>query len=186
MDLTLEKGEDSGIFLVLSEPLEIKTKNIDIIQEMTRNGFHTMIITTNNPYSILKKDYEKQGIDISKLHFIDAITKYAIGKETAGASNCTFVNNPSNLTEMGIAVTETLKKIDENKVCVLLDSVNSMLIYISSAQLIKFIHFIVSKLRILEISGVFLAVEKGLDPSTLIQLESFVDEIIEDNVPAGP
>ena len=180
MDFTLEKGEDSGIFLVLSEPLDIKKKNIDIIREMTENGFHNMIFTTNTPYTILRKDYEKQGIDLSKLHFIDAITKYAIGKETPGAVNCRFINNPSNLTEMGIAVTETLKKIDETKVCVLLDSVNSMLIYISSAQLIKFIHFIISKLRILEISGVFLAVEKGLDPTTLTQLESFVDEIIEE------
>lgn len=185
MNITLEKGEDSGIFLVLSEPLEIKAKNIDIIRNMTNSGFHTIILTTNTPYTILKKDYEKQGIDFSQLHFIDAITKYAIGKETGDAVNCTFVNNPSNLTELGIAVTETLKKIDETKVCVLLDSVNSMLIYISSAQLIKFIHFIVSKLRILEISGIFLAVEKGLDPPTLTQLESFVDEIIEEDTPAG-
>jgi len=179
MDSKFERGEDSGIFLVLSEPMEVKIKNIDIIRDMTENGFHTIIITTNSPYTILRKDYEKQGIDISRLHFIDAITKYAIGKETEGAVNCRFVNNPSNLTEMGIAVTETLKAINDTKVCVLLDSVNSMLIYISSVQLIKFIHFIISKLRILEISGVFLAVEKGIDPTTLSQLESFVDEIIE-------
>ena len=72
-----------------------------------------------------------------------------------------------------------LKKIEEKKIWVLLDSVNSMLIYISSANLTKFIHFITSKLKILEMSGVFLAVEKGIEPATLTQLESFVDGIIE-------
>jgi len=72
-----------------------------------------------------------------------------------------------------------LKKIEEKKIWVLLDSVNSMLIYISSVNLTKFIHFITSKLKILEMSGVFLAVEKGIEPATLTQLESFVDGIIE-------
>jgi hypothetical protein len=89
------------------------------------------------------------------------------------------VTNPSNLTEIGIAVSELLKTMNTTKVWVLLDSVNSMLIYISSINLTKFIHFITSKLKILNISGVFLAVDKGIEPSTRMQLESFVDEVIE-------
>ncbi|WP_245618966.1 hypothetical protein [Methanogenium cariaci] len=55
-----------------------------------------------------------------------------------------------------------------------------MLIYVSSVNLTKFIHFITSKLRILDMSGVLLAVENGIDPpSTLSQLEGFVDGIIK-------
>lgn len=81
---------------------------------------------------------------------------------------------------MGIAVTELLKTIEGDNVWVLLDSINSMLIYISSTNLTKFIHFITSKLKILDISGVFLAVERGIEPSTLAQLEGFVDGVVED------
>ncbi|WP_245618964.1 hypothetical protein [Methanogenium cariaci] len=55
------------------------------------------------------------GINLDHVYFIDAITKYAIGKESKGAENCTFVNNPSNLTDMGIAVTELLKHIEGGK-----------------------------------------------------------------------
>ena len=176
MDLSLDEG---SIYLVLSEPQDIKKKNIGIIKEISGQGFTTIVITTNEPYNVLRKDYEKGGINLEEVHFIDAITKYAIGKESEGAVNCTFINNPSNLTDMGIAVTELLKKIEEKKIWVLLDSVNSMLIYISSVNLTKFIHFITSKLKILEMSGVFLAVEKGIEPATLTQLESFVDGIIE-------
>ncbi|MEA2033984.1 MAG: hypothetical protein U9N40_00610 [Euryarchaeota archaeon] len=181
MDLSFNEINDGRIYLVLSEPLDIRKKNIEMIREITDKDFTIIIITTNEPYIVLRKDYEKMGINLEKVHFIDAITKYAVGKESEGAVNCTFINNPSNLTEMGIAVTELLKKIDGDKVWILLDSVNSMLIYIPSINLTKFIHFITSKLRILEMSGVLLAVEKGIEPSTLTQLESFVDGVIEDD-----
>ncbi|MDE4908905.1 hypothetical protein L0665_09830 [Methanogenium marinum] len=179
MDISYNESEEGTIYLVLSEPRSIRKKNIEIIKEITDKGFTTIVITTNDPYNVLRKDYVKGGINLEKVHFIDAITKYAIGKESEGAVNCTFVNNPSNLTDMGIAVTELLKTIDGDNVWVLLDSVNSMLIYISSANLTKFFHFITSKLKILEISGVFLAVEKGIEPSILAQLEGFVDGVVE-------
>ena len=179
MELSVSETDDALIYLVLSEPKNLRRKNIEIIREICEKGFTTVVITTNEPYVVLRKDYEKGGINIENVHFIDAITKYAIGKESEGAVNCTFVNNPSNLTDMGIAVTELLKTIEGDNVWVLLNSVNSMLIYISSANLTKFVHFITSKLKILGISGVFLAVENGIEPSTLSQLESFVDIIIE-------
>ena len=181
MELSINETNDASIYLVLSEPQNLRKKNIGIIKEIVEKGFTTIVITTNEPYNVLRKDYEKGGINLENVHFIDAITKYAIGKESEGAVNCTFVNNPSNLTDMGIAVTELLKTIEGDKVWVLLNSVNSMLIYISSANLTKFVHFISSKLKILDISGVFLAVEKGIEPSVLSQLQSFVDGVVEDD-----
>ncbi|WAI00605.1 DUF7504 family protein [Methanogenium organophilum] len=180
MQLSVSDTGEAYIYLVLSEPQNLRKRNIEIIKEISEKGFTTIVITTNEPYNVLRKDYEKSGINLNKVHFIDAITKYAIGREPDGAINCTFINNPSNLTDMGIAVTELLKTIEGNKVWVLINSVNSMLIHISSANLTKFIHFIASKLKILDISGVFLAVEKGIEPSVLSQLQSFVDDVVED------
>lgn len=179
MGLFFGESNAAAMYLVLSEPRKIRKKNIEIITEVTGKGYTTIVITTNDPYRVLRKDYEKAGIYLDDVYFIDAVTRYAIGKESEGAINCTFVSNPSNLTEIGITLTELLKTMKGTEVCVLLDSVNSMLIYISSANLTKFIHFLSSKLKILDISGVFLAVEKGIEPSTLTLLESFVDEVIE-------
>jgi KaiC/GvpD/RAD55 family RecA-like ATPase len=179
MDLPFNEENEGMIYLVLSEPQDSGKKNIEIIKEITDKGFTAIVISTNDPYNVLRKDYRKGGINLDHVYFIDAITKYAIGKESKGAENCTFVNNPSNLTDMGIAVTELLKHIEGENVWVILDSVNSMLIYVSSVNLTKFIHFITSKLRILDMSGVLLAVENGIDPSTLSQLEGFVDGIIK-------
>ncbi len=61
--------------------------------------------------------------------------------------SCVFINNPANLTDMGIAVTEILKEHSDKKVCIMYDSVSTMLIYLSSANISKFIHFVTNKLR---------------------------------------
>ena len=59
------------------------------------------------------------------------------------------------------------------------DSVSTLLIYLSSANISKFIHFVTNKLRLMDVSGVFLAVEKGLDPILMTQLTTFVDTVID-------
>jgi hypothetical protein len=54
-----------------------------------------------------------------------------------------------------------------------------MLIYLSSENLAKFMHFVSSKLKIMNISGIFLAIERGLDPIIISQLTSFSDDVID-------
>jgi hypothetical protein len=56
---------------------------------------------------------------------------------------------------------------------------STMLIYLSSPNISKFIHFVTNKLRLMDISGIFLAVEKGLDPMLMTQLTTFVDTVID-------
>jgi len=171
--------EKTGLFLALTEPSGVRETNLGIIRSALGDGYTIIVLTASTPYSILRADYKKAGLQTDTIHFIDTVTRYAIGSETPDAENCYFINNPANLTEMGIAITEVLKKIEAEKVCILLDSVNSLLIYVSSQNLIKFIHFVISKLRILDVSGFFMVVEKGIDPTVLVQLESFVDDVID-------
>ncbi|MDD1664258.1 MAG: hypothetical protein LUQ32_02785, partial [Methanomicrobiales archaeon] len=73
---------------------------------------------------------------------------------------------------------DSLKDMGGRKVAILLDSVSTMLIYLPSANLSKFIHFVSSKLKILDMAGIFLAVEDGLDPILLSQLTTFVDQVV--------
>jgi hypothetical protein len=54
-----------------------------------------------------------------------------------------------------------------------------MFIYLSSPDISKFIHFLTNKLRLMNLSGIFLAAGKGLDPPLLSQLTTFVDNILD-------
>jgi hypothetical protein len=174
-----EELEQRRIFLVLSSPSTVRQRNMDVIRELSALGYHTVVISTNFPYSILRKLYNENGIDPNTVSFIDAVTHRSIGTAENIPGVVRFINSPGNLTELGIAVTEALKDHSGKKVCVLYDSISTMLIYLSSANISKFIHFVTNKLRLMDISGVFLAVEKGLDPMLMSQLTTFVDQVIE-------
>jgi KaiC/GvpD/RAD55 family RecA-like ATPase len=176
---TLADGSGNQLFLVLSSPENLKKNNIEIIRSIISQGNSVIVVTTNQPFEVLKKAYEKAGIEIGKIRFIDAITLYAVGKSHATSPECRFVTSPSNLTDLGIVITETLKSMKERKPCIIFDSISTMLIYIPSSNISKFIHFVTSKLRVLEAAGIFLAVEKGLDPVLLTQLTTYVDDVLD-------
>lgn len=174
-----EELEQKKIFLILASPGTIRQRNIDIIKEVSTLGYHTVVITTNFPYSVLTKMYTFGGVPSDCVSFIDAVTRNSIGSVENIPGVVRYINNPANLTDMGIAVTEVLKDHSGKKVCIMYDSVSTMLIYLSSANISKFIHFVTNKLRLMDISGVFLAVERGLDPMLMTQLTTFVDTVID-------
>nr|WP_320160320.1 hypothetical protein [uncultured Methanoregula sp.] len=171
--------DEKKIFLILASPGTIRQRNIEIIKEMSTRGYHTIVITTNFPYSVLTKLYAQSGVAPDSVSFIDAVTRNSIGSAGNIPGVVRFINNPANLTDMGIAVTEVLKDHAGKKICIMYDSVSTMLIYLSSANISKFIHFVTNKLRLMDVSGVFLAVEKGLDPMLMSQLTTFVDRVVD-------
>jgi hypothetical protein len=179
MIVSPEKLAKNQIFLILTSPGNIRDRNIEIIKELSALGYHSVVITTNFPYSVLRKLYEQGGVDMSKVSFIDAVTRHSFGSAENVPGVVRYISNPANLTDMGIAVTEVLKEHHSGKICILYDSISTLLIYLSSPNISKFIHFVTTKLRLLDISGVFLAVEKGLDPMLMTQLTTFVDTVID-------
>lgn len=184
MEFFLQAIEEHGLYLVKLSPNEMRNKNIELTGKIVAEGYDVIVVTTNQPYDILRKNYEKNGIHLDRIYFVDTVTKNALGRDPLPSKNCRFINNPSNLTDTGIAITQMLQVLEGKKVCLLFDSVSSMLIYLSSQNIIKFIHFITNKLRLLNFSGIFLIVENGLDPDALAQLTTFVDVVV--NVEKNP
>jgi len=179
MELSI-RDDDKRIILALSPSRTYRENTLQMIKEIQKgSSLRIIVICVNQPAAFLMDFYGWNGIDTSRIFFIDAITLYATGTAPENLLNCKFVSKPSDLTAMGIAVTTTLKKFEQEKIVIFLDSVNAMLIHSSSSDLTKFIHFIISKFRIMNIAGILLAVEKGLDPVLLSQLTTFADDLVE-------
>ena len=176
----ISRGEN--LVLCLTSADQLKQNNIDIVKTMAGKGYYIIIITTNQPSEVLKKNYEKAGIDVSGLSFIDAITGYAIGTNPPAEQGVRFISNPSNLTDLGIAITGAMNEFSDKHQCMVFDSVSTMLIYLPSASISKFIHYISNRLRLTDTPGIFLAVSKGLDPMMISNLSTFMDDIIQPDV----
>jgi KaiC/GvpD/RAD55 family RecA-like ATPase len=170
--------DDRLLYLMLALPDQINMMNIAVIKKILSKDCTPLVITVNQPYKVLAKTYAKEGIDPDRIYVIDAVTQYS-GGACEPHHKVKFVTNPSNLTDLGIAITEFLKQIPRERKCIIFDSVSMLLIHIPSATASKFLHFVVNKLKLSDISGIFLCVEKGLDPVILSQMSAFVDKIID-------
>jgi len=176
---------EKKLYLVISPPEKLKLYNIEIIRQLIIDKQSVLVVTTSQPYTTLVKNYENYGLDISRIWFVDAITKCALGRIPQEASNCRFVKNPANITDLGIVITDVLNSFPDQKPCILFDSISTMLIYIPSINISKFFHFITNKLKLLNSPGIFLAADKSLDPLLMTQIVTFVDEVIDTESDTG-
>ena len=170
--------DDKILYLMLSRPENINAMNINVIKNILKRGCTPVIVSVNIPYKILARIYAKEGIDPLKWYVIDAVTQYS-GGVCEPNPRVKYVSNPANLTDLGIAITEMLKKIPGPDKCILFDSVSMLLIHTPSVTASKFLHFVVNKLKLSDVSGIFLCVEKGLDPVILAEMSAVVDKIID-------
>jgi hypothetical protein len=175
-----EPGMSDGktLYLMLSLPEHVNTMNVSVIKKSLARGCIPVIVSVNMPYKILARVYGREGIDPAMWYVIDAVTNYS-GGDTTPDPHVRFITTPSNLTDMGIAITEMLKVIPGTEKCIVFDSVSMLLIHTPTVTASKFLHFVINKLKILDVAGIFLCVEKGLDPVVLSQMTAFVDKIVD-------
>jgi len=175
MGFSADTLNENRIVLLLADSRRLKQTNTAAIKELTSNGYSVMLVSVTLPNIVIRRTYEAAGIDMSKIFVVDAVTKYSGGPTVQDDPHCRYISNPGNLTDIGIVVTEGLKTLPGDKKCLFFDDISTMLLYSPSVTISKFIHFITNKLRLFDVTGVFLAVEKGLDPALLTQISTFAD-----------
>lgn len=173
-----EEVQESVLCLMLAQAEKIQDMNLMVVKKMMEHNCTPLIITVNKPHKVLTRMYAKEGIAPDAYFVVDAVTQYS-GGECPPSPRVKYVTNPSNLTDLGIAITEILKKMPAGKKCIMFDSVSMLLIHIPSATASKFLHFVTNKLKLSDVSGIFLCVEKGLDPAVLAQMSTSVDRITD-------
>lgn len=169
---------ENRIVLLLADSRRLKQTNTAVIKELTANGYSVMLVSVTLPNVVLRRTYEMAGIDLSKIFVVDSVTRYSGGPVVADDPRCRYISNPGNLTDIGIVITEGLKSLPGDKKCLFFDDISTMLLYNPSVTISKFIHFITNKIRLFDVAGIFLAVEKGLDPALLTQVSTFADLVI--------
>jgi archaellum biogenesis ATPase FlaH len=136
-------------------------------------------VTFNRPYSTLKKAVEDQGLNLSKMFFIDLITESAGGKaEKSTGDRCFYVSSPKNLTELSILIEQAMLRLPKEKRFVFIDSISTMLIYNDADTVLRFIHSLTGKMRLLGITGIIFLLEKESDEKFLAQVAQFCDRVI--------
>jgi len=147
--LAISKSENQGP--VLTAILD------DLINHKRMGGVY---INVSSPYEVVTSTLESAGISTGDIHFIDCVSKMAGKGQPGGSENVVFIENPSSLEEVSMYLEKMLSTVKAKQKFILLDSLNSLLIYNSERSVKEFTHFIVNRIKLEGIGGVVTTVEK--------------------------
>jgi hypothetical protein len=171
-------GDDFAIVVVTSSG-RLEDTGSDLVKKMVKRSNMCLYVAVNQPYSRMMTLLKKKDIDTSRVFFIDCITETSGGKaERVG--NCVYVNSPGNLTELGIAISQALQAISGSKF-LFMDALSTLVIYNNPNTFAKFAHFIMTRVKVLGINGIFMIVEKELEEELMTRITQFSDRVIRLN-----
>ncbi|MFA4955989.1 MAG: hypothetical protein WC556_03330 [Candidatus Methanoperedens sp.] len=166
------------IVLLVSSSSHYQENNLNILKlllnDRKMSGIYINVTKSCDNISDLMRS---NGIDISRLFFIDCVTLNS-GFKPVKKDTCLYVNSPSDLTEISIVLDQLVQTNTTEGKFLFLDSLSTLLIYNSPNITSKFAHFLTVKLRQWKITGILITLEKETDEKLLSLISQFADKII--------
>jgi archaellum biogenesis ATPase FlaH len=118
---------------------------------------------------------KRAGIPTEGMYFVDAVSSKVGSMEPD--KRAVFVSSPQALTELSIAIK---KCVDTRKLdFVLFDSLSTLLVYEELSSMVKFVHSVISALRVKGKSCVFTLLKEDIKEELVKDLGMFADKVEE-------
>ncbi|WP_202319614.1 DUF7504 family protein [Archaeoglobus neptunius] len=174
----IQEAIDNGAEIVL---VKVDSKKyvkvcLEIVKHFTGIA-EGIFVTLNRPYFSLKKMLAKEGVDLSKLYFIDCIT-LQLGGEVVDENRCFYLTSPDPV-QLQITIERAMDLVTAENRFIYLDSLSTISLYKSFETLIKFLRHLTGKMRLRGFVGTIFTLEKEMDESYYSQISLMCDEVIE-------
>lgn len=173
MDDIFDKKRRSQILILVVADRNYTEKLNEISLQVYKRLKKTCYVTLNKPYTTMAEIFREKKISIDNFVFIDAVDKGASIKN----KNVVYVSSPGALTEIDIEIHNILE--NKNVDGLIVDSVSTLMIYENRTKVIKFLHDVMTLLRMKALFGLFVALKSDVDKNVTKDINMFVDKIIE-------
>jgi KaiC/GvpD/RAD55 family RecA-like ATPase len=147
----------------------------DMMSSMKQlSGKSVCYVTLNKTYSVLQEDFEKNGIDMSNIIIIDAISK-TVKPAQEIVKNCVFVESPGALTELSIAIK---KLLDYDFEYLIFDSLSSLLIYRDMPIIKRWVVSTMGNIKKSNTKAIFYTLNLEGQQDIIKEADALVDKII--------
>jgi len=163
--------------VVLIVPDEQYTQKVLSLAKDLSTGMGSILyISLNRPYVSVISSFSSLGINPEKFYFVDAVTQTA-QKGDGSSDKVKYVSSPGSLTELSL----TLSKLLDNQKFdfVFFDSLSTLLVYEEETVVTRFIHSLVSKIRVVGCKGIFTCLKRDMDSIVIKDLNMFADRILD-------
>lgn len=171
------KGMKDYVALAIISGQNFQETNQEIVAELVHDNIPGVYVTLNRPYENVKKKLEAKTVDLTKVIFIDAVTKTVSGR-VEKTPDCLFIGSPQNLSDMSIAMDQAIMAIPTKDKFLFFDSLSTLLLYNGVDVVAKFVHFLSGKMRVWKVRGIIISLRQKKDKELIEELQEFCDMII--------
>ena len=176
IEIELKNLPEESIVLVVTKAESAFESGLAIVKFFTQKGEGGIILSASRPFSNLRDIYRKNAIDSKKLFVLDCVSKNE-GVSVQTDKNVIFLENASDLTQISISI-NTLIKSNKNIKFILIDSITTMLIHNKPDILARFIHSILTRMRIAQISCFSISLENEVNREVQAEIAQLCDKVL--------
>lgn len=172
----LSKISDGLIVLLetsADQSFETSLASVEFLVKKNDNG---IIVSASRPYSNIMSIYKSKNIDTDKIFIIDLVSKSQ--DAAVEAYNVKYLDNVSALTNISLAINDCIKTLPGKKF-VFIDSITTMLIHNEPYVFARFIHSILTRMRLNGIEGLLISLEDRTNREVRAEIAQLCDKVIK-------
>lgn len=172
--------EEGGIILIETTAEKLLGVHLAAVKWLSKKNYAQIILATSRPCTTLRALYKKNNIDMGKITVLCACCQENEKTKQAWAIH---VSGSSSLTEMSLLLSNwtgsiTGKEFILDKKFVFVDSINTLLIHNDPHTLARFIHSMLTKMRMSNVSGLLNSLDGDTDKEVRAEIAQLCDKII--------
>jgi hypothetical protein len=172
----LQKIPDNSIIFLETTEEKLFELGLFSVKRLSDKNYSGIIISANRPYQNLVSLYEKNGINVGKMFFLDCISKNLNGQ--IEAKNVKFIENLSSLTDLSLSIHKQINNGQGSKKFIFFDSITTMLIHNKPYVFVRFIHSIITKMRLTGVGGILISLTGDNNNEIRADIAQLCDKII--------
>jgi KaiC/GvpD/RAD55 family RecA-like ATPase len=176
IDNELSKLPEGWIVLLETSAENSTEVAMTSLKLLTKRKYKGIIISANRPYKNLMQVYEQNGIKTKNIYVIDCISK-SYGSVVKD-KRVEYVDNVASLTDLSMAVNHMIQEVEGEKF-LFIDSITTVLIHNKKDVFVRFIHAILTKMRVHKISGILIALETETDQNIKEEIVQLCDKVVK-------
>lgn len=151
--------------------------SLTALKLLINKGYAGIILSASRPCSNILDLYKKNEINTKNIFILDCVCKNQGIKEKE-RREVMHLENASSLTEISLAINNVIGRI-KNKKFVFVDSITTMLIHNKPELFAKFVHSILTKMRVNKINGLLVSLENETNKEVRAEIAQLCDKVVK-------
>jgi hypothetical protein len=176
LEEALKDLPDDYIIFLETSPENALELSMALVKYLSNRNDKGIIVSANRPYANLVSVYTRNNIDMSKMFILDCISKSQ--NAAVAANNVEFIDNVSSLTDISLKINERLNG-SEGKQFIFFDSVTTMLIHNKPYVFARFVHNVLTKMRLRGVGGILVSLVDNSNREIRAEIAQLCDKVIK-------